>query len=136
MADCLFCKIIKKEIPARIVYESREVLAFLDISPRAPGHTVVIPKTHAEDILALPQEELGDVFTAVQKVTALLLKALSPQGFTIGINHGKASGAEVGHLHIHIMPRWEDDGGGSIQSLVNNPSKESLDAIKEKILRG
>ncbi|MBI2591597.1 MAG: HIT family protein, partial [Candidatus Brennerbacteria bacterium] len=59
---------------------------------------------------------------------------LKPDGFTIGINHGEASGQAVDHLHIHIIPRWKNDGGGSIHGVVNNPPKESLEEIKKKIL--
>ncbi len=133
MADCFFCKIINKEAPAEIVYEDDNAVAFLDIHPKAPGHTMVIPKIHAEDILGLPEEKIGGLFRAVKRVTELLEKALEPDGFTIGINHGKVSGQTIEHLHVHIMPRWHNDGGGSVHDVVNNPLKESLKEIKDKI---
>jgi histidine triad (HIT) family protein len=132
--DCLFCKIAAKEIPTSIVYEDDATLGILDVHPRSPGHTMVIPKAHAENILDLPPEAVGPVFTAVKKVTSLLQKSLQPDGFTIGVNHGRVSGQTVDHLHIHIMPRWNDDGGGSIHSVVNNPPQESLEEIRTKIL--
>ncbi len=132
--DCLFCKIASKEIPASIIYEDDATLGILDIHPRSPGHTMVIPKAHAENILDLPPEAVGPVFTAVKKVTSLLQKALQPDGFTIGVNHGRVSGQTVDHLHIHIMPRWNDDGGGSVHSVVNNPPREGLEEIRMKIL--
>lgn len=131
--DCLFCKIIKKEIPAEIVYENDKVLAILDINPRAPGHTMILPKFHSLTILDLPKTEIGPVFEAVAKVTRLLQKSLKPEGFTIGINHGKISGQVIDHLHIHIIPRFKEDGGSSVHSVVNNPPKESLKEIKSKI---
>lgn len=134
MESCLFCKIINKEIPAEIIYEDVETLAFLDIHPRSSGHTVVIPKVHAENILDLPEGKVEPLFKAVKKITAMIEKGLNPHGFTIGINHGKVSGQAVEHLHIHIIPRWENDNGGSIHSVVNNPPKESLEEIKNKIL--
>jgi len=135
MADCLFCKIAKKEIGADVIYEDDSTLAFLDINPRSPGHTMIIPKVHAQNILDLPDGEIEGVFKAVKKVTNLILKALQPDGFTIGINHGKVSGQVVEHLHVHIMPRFADDGGGSVHGVVNNPPKESLQQIKNKILK-
>jgi histidine triad (HIT) family protein len=134
MSDCFFCKIINKEAPAEIIYEDANAMAFLDIHPKAPGHTMVVPKIHAETILDLPKEEVGKLFGAVKKITELLDKSLKPDGFTIGINHGKVSGQTVEHLHIHIMPRWYNDGGGSIHSVVDNPPKEALKDIKKKIL--
>lgn len=134
MDDCLFCKIVAKKIPAAIVYEDDHVLAFLDIMPRTTGHTMVIPKVHAPNILELPDAEVGPLFGAVKHVAGMLSKALKPDGITIGMNQGRASGQEVDHLHVHLMPRWHGDGGGSIQSVVNNKPKESVEEIRKKIL--
>lgn len=135
MNQCLFCKIIKKEIPAEIIYEDNSAIAVLDVHPRALGHAMILPKSHVENILELADDEIGDVFKAVKKVAAILKKSLEPDGFTIGINHGRVSGQAVDHLHIHIMPRWRGDGGGSIHSVVDNPPKETLEEIKNKIIK-
>ncbi|MGC9611077.1 MAG: HIT family protein [Minisyncoccia bacterium] len=132
--DCLFCKIISKEIPGLVVYEDEATLGFLDINPRAPGHTVIIPKKHGGYIFDFNEAELGKIFSAVKNMARKINKALSPDGFTIGINHGKSAGQVVEHLHIHIMPRFKDDGGGSIHSVVSNPPAESLEEIRKKIL--
>lgn len=132
---CFFCKIINKEVPAEIIYEDENVIAILDIEPRAPGHTMILPKIHTENILDLPEEEIEGVFKGVRKVTELLNKSLKPDGFTIGINHGKVSGQTIEHLHIHIIPRWNNDGGGSIHDVVDNPPKESLEEIRNKIAK-
>ena len=131
--DCLFCKIANKEIPAQIIYESVDATAVLDVNPRAPGHTMVLPKVHAANILELTDEKIKGVFKAVKETTDLLDKKLKPDGFTIGINHGKVSGQTVEHLHIHIIPRWAGDGGGSIHSVVDNGPKESLEEIVKKL---
>ena len=131
---CLFCKIINKEIPAEIVYEDDDALAILDVHPKAPGHTMILPKIHAENILDLAEEKIQGVFKAVKKTTELLNKSLKPDGFTIGINHGKVSGQTIEHLHIHVIPRYHNDAGGSIHDVVDNPPKESLEEIKKKIL--
>jgi histidine triad (HIT) family protein len=135
MNDCLFCKIGKKEIPAAVVHENDHVVAFLDIHPVAPGHTMIIPKVHAENMLDLPDEEVEHVFKAVKHVTGMLKRALSPDAFTIGINHGRMSGQMVDHLHVHVLPRFENDGGGSIHSVVQNAPNESLEDIKDKIIQ-
>ncbi len=132
--DCLFCKIAAKKISAAVIYENDHVLAFLDIMPRTTGHTMVIPKVHAPNILELPSDELAPLFAAVKHVAGMLSASLKPDGITIGINQGRASGQEVDHLHVHLMPRWHGDGGGAIQSIVNAKPKESLDAIAKKIL--
>lgn len=133
--DCLFCKITKKEISAEIVYEDAAAIAILDINSKAPGHTMVLPKVHAENILDLPENQIGPTFLTVQRVTAILQKALQPKGFTIGINHGRVSGQTIDHLHIHILPRFEGDQGGSIHSVVDNPPKDSLKEMANKIRR-
>ena len=134
MQDCLFCKIAAKQIPAYVVYEDDHTLAFLDIMPRTTGHTMVIPKVHAPNILELPDAEVGPLFSAVKKVAALLTHTLKCDGITIGANQGRASGQEVDHLHVHLMPRWHGDGGSSVQSVINNKPKESLEEIRKKII--
>ncbi len=131
--DCLFCKIVNKTINAKIIYEDENTLAFLDIHPRVSGHTVVIPKKHAANILNLDSSLIGPLFLTVKQVSAILNKALNPDGFTIGINQGRSSGQEIDHFHVHIMPRFSNDGGSSIQNVVNNMPKETLEQILEKI---
>jgi len=134
MDTCLFCKIAAKQIPAHVIREDGHTLAFLDIHPRSPGHAVVIPKFHAPAIVGLPDEEVRELFIAVKNVAQLLMKSLEPDGITIGINQGRASGQEVDHLHVHLMPRWHNDGGGSVQSVVENGGTETVEAVKKKIL--
>lgn len=132
---CLFCSIARKEIPAKIVYEDAITLAFLDIHPRSPGHTVIIPKAHAENIVTADDALTASVFLTVRKIAGILNSTLKPKGFTIGINHGSISGQVIAHLHVHVIPRYEGDGGGSIHSVVNYPSPLSLDEVAEKILK-
>ncbi len=135
-SDCLFCKIAAKTIPSKIIYEDDHAVAFLDVAPRAPGHTMVIPKYHAPTLVALPDEEIAPLFSAVKKTAELLMATLHPDGITIGINQGRASGQEIDHFHVHLMPRWHGDGGGSIQSVVRNAPKEPLDETAKKISSG
>lgn len=134
MTGCLFCKIAKKEISAYILYEDERTLSFLDVKPHSLGHTVVILKNHSKNILDTTDNDLAALFSAVKKTTGILQKSLNPDGFTIGINHGEVAGQAVGHLHIHIMPRYKDDDGGSIHSVIYNPSKKTVEEV-EKIIK-
>jgi histidine triad (HIT) family protein len=132
--DCFFCKIAEKRVPALAVYEDDKVFGFLDISPRAVGHTLLIPKFHAETLAELPESEITPLFSAARSVAALLIKALGADGLTLGINQGKASGQVVEHLHVHLMPRFRNDGGGAIQSVVSCPPRMPLEEVHKKIL--
>ena len=134
MNDCLFCKIIAREIPGLTIYEDDSVLAILDIHPKALGHAMVLPKRHYRTILDVPPGELGPIFAAVQMVVAAEEKSLRPDGFTIGVNHGEVAGQAVPHLHIHVLPRFKGDGGGSIHSIVDKPGLGPIEETQKKIL--
>lgn len=110
MNDCIFCKIIKGEIPCYKVYEDDEFLAFLDIQPINFGHTLVIPKEHYETFEKTPFEILEKLIVLTQKLAKVIKKAMSADGFNIGINNEKVAGQLVLHMHIHIIPRFSDDG--------------------------
>ncbi len=131
--NCLFCKIIDKKIPAYMVQDGEHAAAFLDITPRTMGHTLVIPKYHAATLADLPDGEIGPFFSAVKSVATLLGDKLGADGLTIGMNQGEASGQVVGHLHVHILPRFKDDGGGAIQSVVHRTPVLSLQEVLRKI---
>lgn len=133
MNDCLFCKIGAKDIPSEVVFENEYVLAFLDITPISRGHTVVIPKVHAENISVLPDEYIAPYFTAVKKVTNQIRNTLAPDGFTLGMNYGRGAGQAIDHIHFHIIPRWEGDGGTSIHGVVHAPPSESVADTANKI---
>jgi len=110
MSDCIFCKIVEGEIPSDKIYEDETFLAFLDIHPVNPGHTLVIPKKHYPDILDAPAPVLCDLLQVVKKVAAAVQKGTEVQGFNLGVNNGRVAGQIVPHLHFHIMPRREGDG--------------------------
>lgn len=129
--DCLFCKIIERKLPGHIVHEEDDILSFLDINQSAPGHSMVVHKSHGKSILDYNEEELGRVMTGVQKVAKKLQESLSCDWISIGINHLEKRG--VPHLHVHLIPRWEHDKGGVMQSLVSNPPEEKLEEIAKKI---
>ena len=133
MADCIFCKIAAGDVKANLVYEDESVLAFLDIRPASRGHTMVIPKVHAERLDLLEDRHVAPLFTGVKSVMRLLEKALRPEGMNIGWNHGWAAGQHVNHLHVHLIPRYAGDGGGGIQSLIRSSVKEDLASVASQI---
>lgn len=127
--DCIFCKIIAKQIPNYTVYADEHALAFLDIFPHAKGHTVVVPKRHAETVYEMTEGELSALILATQRTMQRIQEVLKPEGFNVGWNHGKIGGQAVAHMHMHILPRWTGDGGGSMHSILKNPGTMSVSDI-------
>lgn len=107
---CLFCKIIKGEIPCYKIYEDAYFLAFLDISQATPGHTLVIPKKHYETIFTMDEELCKKMLLVVKNVAHLLKKKLGVNSINILNNSGENAGQTVPHFHIHLIPRYENDG--------------------------
>ncbi len=133
MKDCIFCKITQGEIKSYIVKESPNFLAVLDIHPHSPGHTLVIPKEHFVNLKELKLELAEEFIKMIQEIMILLEKVFMTNDFTLGINEGPLAGQTVSHLHFHIMPRFKNDRGGSIHSVVYNPPQESLEVIYQRI---
>ena len=106
--DCVFCKIVKGEIPSKKVYEDGNVIAFLDINPLSEGHTLVIPKKHAENIFDVSEEELSKVMQVVKKISKKRLEE-GAKGVNILQNNGKEAGQLVNHIHFHVVPRNGND---------------------------
>ena len=119
--DCVFCKIGSKVIPSHVIHENDNILAFLDVKPHAKGHTVVIPKKHGMTIFDFNDDDLKKLIVFVKDVMKRIQDVLNPDGFNVGWNHNSAGGQVVPHLHIHIMPRYNGDGGGSMHSIISNP---------------
>ncbi len=106
MNDCIFCKIIKGEIPCFKIFEDDHAFAFLDINPIERGHTLVIPKFHAKELFFLPPEELAGVMPAIQRTATLLKKKLGCDGLALSQLNGEAAGQTVFHVHFHLIPRY------------------------------
>ncbi len=104
--DCIFCKIVSKKAGAVIVFEDEHSLAFLDIHPLNPGHTLVVPKKHYPSMAEMPPEEVGRVFVSVAKVMKGVMKASKADGINIGQSNGRAASQEVFHMHVHVIPRY------------------------------
>ena len=104
MNDCVFCKIINKEIPSTIVYEDDEILAFRDINPLAPTHILVIPKKHISSLVDLKEDDemlIGKIYTTINKIAKK--EVIDEKGFRVVVNCGEDGGQEVKHLHFHIL---------------------------------
>jgi histidine triad (HIT) family protein len=127
----IFAKILRGELPCYKVYEDDKVLAFLDIMPRSPGHTLVLPKVPARNILDIGGEDLAHVMTTTQRVAKAAMKAFSADGITIQQFNEQAGGQVVFHLHFHVLPRSEGVSLGPPASRVEKP--EVLAANAEKI---
>jgi histidine triad (HIT) family protein len=110
MENCLFCKIIAKEIPAQIVFEDESIIAFLDINPVQPGHTLVVPKSHSGGLHDAVAETLDQLIRATQKIAHVVTQAMEAEGFNVELNNGAVAGQLIPHLHFHIIPRRENDG--------------------------
>lgn len=112
---CVFCKIIDGDIPSSKVYEDDEVLAILDLSQVTKGHTLVMPKKHYANILEIPAEELGSLIQKVQMIAKDLIAKLGANGCNILVNTNEVAGQTVMHLHIHIIPRYDETDGITIE---------------------
>lgn len=110
MEDCIFCQIIAKKIPANIVYENGHSIAFLDINPINKGHCLVVPKEHHHDLYNMPKHILHDMIDAVQLLANKVKKSVNAEGINLGMNNGGAAGQVVFHAHMHVIPRYGNDG--------------------------
>ena len=132
-ADCIFCKIVKGEIPSTRILETDEAYSFLDINPINPGHLLVIPKKHFNTIFEIPDSTLAELMSCVKKLSEAVYKAVSAEGINILQNNYRAAGQLVDHAHFHVIPRFTNDG-----FLTSWPGKsaspEDLNRVKEKIV--
>ena len=137
MPPCVFCKIVNGQLPAAKVYEDKFALAFLDVRPVNPGHTLVISKTHKKDLLDLSEEEASNLMMTIKKITPAILKAVNANSFNLGLNNGPESGQIIGHVHFHIMPRHANDGHRLWQgeSYANDQEMRDLAEMIRRILR-
>ncbi|AKJ65448.1 HIT family protein [Kiritimatiella glycovorans] len=110
MEDCIFCRIVRREIPAEIVWEDEALLAFMDIGPIIRGHTLVIPKVHHDPIEDTPDEIVAALFRSAKRIAAAQRESLGAEGINIIQNNGRCSGQAVFHIHVHVIPRYSDDG--------------------------
>jgi len=106
--NCIFCQIAQKKIPAEIIYEDKNVLAFLDINPVSPGHTLIVSKKHYRDFASTPDKTAGHILKVARKIAPKILKAVKATDYNLITNNGVLAGQSVGHLHFHLIPRGKN----------------------------
>ena len=131
--DCIFCKIIKGEIPSFTVYEDDFVKVMLDRFPATPGHCLIIPKKHATDLFELPEETAAHILPLAKKLGAEIVKSVGAEGMNLVQNSGKAAGQSVYHFHLHMIPRKTGDNIVLNQSSNQETTIEELEAVLRKI---
>lgn len=126
--ECLFCKIINKEIPSKIIYEDKDLIVFLDINPTTNGDTLIVPKKHYKDILEINNDTLNSINDLTRKLYPLYKEKLNCDGLTLSSNLDY--GQEIKHFHIHFIPRYKDD---DVKHLSNKEILKDLDEIENKL---
>jgi len=130
--NCVFCRIVAKEIPASVVHEDEHTLAFMDLGQVNPGHVLVALKAHAENLYALDDAQAAAVFRSAARVARAIRAAFAPQGLSVYQANGQPAGQTVLHFHIHLVPRNEGDGK-TLGWPVKNPPREKLEEYAQQI---
>lgn len=135
-SDCIFCKIVSGEIPAEIVTQNDKAIALLDAFPLAPGHTLVIPKSHYAKVQDMSEQDALAVFEVMWKVIGAVEAGSMVNASTIAVHNGSEAGQEIPHVHVHIVPRKVGDGAGAIHSMFKirpKLSAEEMRSLHDKI---
>ena len=130
---CVFCKIAKGDIPSKVLYEDDEFKVILDLGPATKGHALILPKNHYRNLYEIPDEAAGKVMLLAKKMALHMTEKLNCDGFNLVQNNGEAAGQTVFHFHMHLIPRYTEDG----QTLGWKPlefTQEELDGIRDIIL--
>lgn len=128
--DCIFCKLANGVFPTRSIYEDEDFNVILDLAPATKGHALILPKAHADNLYELPDEIAGKTFILAKKLAQKMTEKLDCDGFNIMQNNGTAAGQTVFHFHLHLIPRYKNDGQ-EIAFLSTKPTEEELDLVKE-----
>ncbi len=131
-AVCPFCKLVRKESEASVVFEDDKTMVFMDIRPVSDGHTLVIPKIHYENIYDIPEDELAYVYCVVKRVAGAVKRGVDAEGISITQHNGRAANQRVFHLHVHVIPRCEGQRFPLPDELFE-AKRDKLDAIAQKI---
>ena len=132
--DCIFCKITSGEIPSRTLYEDEQFRVILDLGPVAKGHALVIPKEHYANLEEMPEELAADAMKLAKKMAINITKKLHADGFNLLQNNGEAAGQSVKHFHMHVIPRYLEDGRQFLLQ-PGTATDAELDAVKDTILQ-
>ena len=131
--DCIFCKLANGEIPSKTIYEDDDFRVILDLGPATRGHALILPKDHFANLYELPDETAGKVMQLAKKMAAHMTEKLGCDGFNLVQNNGSTAGQTVFHFHLHLIPRYEDDGQ-EIGWKPGSPTQEELEEIKNAIV--
>jgi histidine triad (HIT) family protein len=134
--NCVFCKIIAGEIPAKVIMQNEKAMALLDAFPLAAGHSLVIPKSHYAKVQQMSEQDAMAMFEIVWKLTGAIETGSQVNASTIAIHNGNEAGQEVPHVHAHIVPRKRGDGAGAIHSMFKIKPKlspQEMDSLRERI---
>jgi len=131
--DCVFCKIVSGELPSNKIYENSEVLAFLDVNPVNIGHSLVIPKKHFDNIYETPAETLANMITASKIVSMAIKSKMKADGINVIMNNDSVAGQIIFHSHMHIIPRFQNDGLGPWKSKTQYKEGEGKD-VADRII--
>jgi len=129
--DCIFCNIISGKFDSAKVYEDADVLAFLDVYPVTKGHCLVIPKKHCQDIFDIPESDLQKVMASGKQISQKIKDVLKADGIRLSQSNGRAAGQDVMHFHLHVIPRYEDDGVLMHGASVAHPQKADFEELKK-----
>jgi histidine triad (HIT) family protein len=125
MTNCVFCKIVARQLPAIVVHEDERTIAFMDISQVTPGHVLIALKAHSENLYAVDQAQAGAVFGAAARLARAIQDAFRPQGLSVYQANGQVAGQTVFHFHVHLIPRYDGDGV-DFALPRHNPNQEEL----------
>lgn len=131
--DCIFCKIANGEIPSKTLYEDGEFRVILDLSPATEGHALIMPKEHAANLYELPDENAAKVLVIAKKMASVMKEKLGCAGLNLVQNNGEAAGQTVSHFHVHVIPRYENDGQ-NINWVPGESTPEGLEEVKNRII--
>lgn len=132
--DCIFCKIANGEIPSKSIYEDDYFRVILDLGPATKGHALILPKEHADNLYELSDEVAAAVLPVAKKVAAKMKENLKCDGLNLVQNNGEVAGQTVMHFHLHMIPRYENDGQ-TINWVPGQASQDELEAIKDQIIK-
>lgn len=131
--DCIFCRIANGEIPSKTLYEDEEFRVILDLGPATKGHALILPKEHAQNLFDLPDQTASKTMLLAKKMAGIMAERLHCDGLNLVQNNGEAAGQTVQHFHLHLIPRYLDDGQ-SINWKPGSPSQEELEATRKMIV--
>ena len=133
MTECIFCKIAKGEIPCKKLWETKDLICFLDIDPVSKGHCLIVPKEHFSTLNETPDSLLSWILPKIKDTAKLLQTRLGATGYNVLQNNGVVAGQEVLHLHFHIIPMYEEDNAHVVCGKTTNSDAKDFDSILKKL---